>query len=183
MEDFVTPGEKIGVIEEFQPGEGTYTKNGIIYAENLGKVSVDLKKRKISVISEAKVHVPVKGDIVLGEVQQVQDKIATIKIFKVNEVELRRSYTAILHVSFATKNFLKTLYDALRPGDMIRARIIGDENLPYQLTMTDKDLGVIVAYCTFCGKPLKYDRRAKKLVCTKCRRAERRKLSSMYGKI
>ena len=82
-EGLVTPGEKLGVIEEFQPGRGTYTKNGVIYAESIGRVSIDLEKRMISVSPEVRVHVPAKGDIILGEVQQVQDKIATIKIFKV----------------------------------------------------------------------------------------------------
>jgi len=178
---FVTPGEKLGVIEEFHAGKGTYVEGGVIYSKATGKATVDLQRKEVRVEPLTRVPtVPRKGSIIIGEVLQVQDKMATVKILKIDGEKLTRPYTAILHVSFATKGFLKNLQDALRPGDLIRARIIGDENLPYQLTTAGRDLGVIKAFCTCCGAPLNYNRRKRVLECPHCRRTERRKVGEGY---
>ena len=46
---FVIPGEKLGVIEEFMPGPGTYVHNGTIYSKITGRTLVDVLNKKISV--------------------------------------------------------------------------------------------------------------------------------------
>jgi exosome complex component CSL4 len=182
--ELVTPGDRLGVIEEFQAGRGTYTEKGVIYSRTLGKVVIDLERKKISVQPKTRVpSIPRKGSIIIGEVQQVQDKMATIKVLSINGEKLNRPYTAILHVSYAVRGFLKSLHDAFRPGDLIKASIIGVENLPYQLTTAGRSLGVIKAYCTSCGGPLTYRKNRKILECEKCGKTERRKVSEEYDVI
>lgn len=180
----VTPGDRLGVIEEFQAGNGTYVEKGVIYSRVLGSVIVDLEKKRIGVQQKTRVPlVPRRGSIVMGEVQQVQDKMATIKIYSINGQRLNRPYTAVLHVSYAARGFLRSLHDALRPGDLVKASVIGDKNLPYQLTTAGRSLGVVKAYCGKCGAPLTYNRRKRNLECEKCGRTEKRKISQEYGSI
>ena len=183
-QDLVTPGDRLGVIEEFQAGRGTYTEKGVIYSRTLGKVVIDLKRKRISVQPKTRVPpIPRKGSIIIGEVQQVQDKMATVKVLSINCEKLNRPYTAIIHVSYAVRGFLKSLHDAFRPGDLIKASIIGVENLPYQLTTASRNLGVIKAYCTRCGGSLTYRKNRKILECEKCGKTERRKVSEEYDVI
>ncbi len=177
----VTPGERLGVIEEFHAGKGTYTEKGVIYSKTTGEAIIDMDRKEVSVRPVTRIPtVPRKGNIVVGEVLQVQDKMATVRLLKVNGEKLNRPYTAILHISYVTRGFLKNLHDALRPGDLIRARVVGDENLPYQLTTADRELGVIKAFCSFCGAPLNYNRRRRMLECPRCRKVEKRKVSEGY---
>ena len=183
-QELVTPGDRLGVIEEFQAGRGTYTEKGVIYSRALGKVVIDLERKKISVQPKTRIpSTPRKGATIIGEVQQVQDKMATVKVLSINGEKLNRPYTAIIHVSYAVRGFLKSLHDAFRPGDLIKASIIGVENMPYQLTTAGRSLGVIKAYCTSCGGPLTYRKNRKILECEKCGKTERRKISEEYDVI
>ena len=178
---FVTPGEKLGVIEEFVPGKGTYVVGGAIYSQITGQALIDQENRKISVFPKTKTPVlPKKGATVIAQVIQVQEKIASVKILKINETELVKPFSAILHVSFTSRDFLRSLHDAIRPGDIIAAKVLGDENQPYQLTTADNELGVIQSSCSKCGGMLAYDRRG--LTCQRCGNFENRKISENYGK-
>jgi len=46
---FVLPGERLGVIEEFVPDSGTYVKDGVIHSGVVGQVSFDLLNKRVSV--------------------------------------------------------------------------------------------------------------------------------------
>jgi len=64
----VLPGDTVGSLEEFVPGDYTYAREGMIFATTAGLVKVDPKTRSASVIP--KTNAPVKlnhGDIVVGE--------------------------------------------------------------------------------------------------------------------
>lgn len=179
-EKLVIPGEKLGVIEEFSPGRSTYVNEGVIRSKAVGLALYDRASRKINVLQKSRSPlVPVEGHTVLGEVQQVQDKVATIKLLKINNTELKKPFPAILHVSFVSKFFVKSLRDALKPGDIILAEIIGDKNIPYQLTTASRDLGVVQAYCSNCGDSLVLNK--KQLSCRKCGIIVRREISDKYG--
>ncbi|RLI05196.1 RNA-binding protein [Candidatus Bathyarchaeota archaeon] len=177
----VTPGDRLGVIEEFSPGAGTYVNNGVIYSKTTGYATVNRENKKINIFQKTKVPVfPGKGQVVVGKVQQVQDKLAFVKLIKADGFELKKPFTAVLHVSFVSTSFTKTVFDAFKPGDFIRAQIIGDENLPYQLTTAGKEFGVLQAFCSKCGNPLNLVRR--QLICPNCGNVEKRKISELYGK-
>ena len=50
----VMPGDKLGIIEQYLPGEGTYDDNGDIKSAVLGNVKINQKMKVISVVSDAK---------------------------------------------------------------------------------------------------------------------------------
>ncbi|MEM3737007.1 MAG: exosome complex RNA-binding protein Csl4 [Candidatus Bathyarchaeia archaeon] len=178
---FVSPGDKLGVIEEFVPGVGTYVMQNTIYSQLTGQVVLNIESREIRVTPKTKSPtIPRKGIIVVGEVLQTQDKVASVRIFKIGETYLNKPFNAILHISYASRYFTKSLQSAFRPGDIVRAMVLGDENLPYQLTTSDADLGVLQAFCSRCGAPLNLNRR--QLVCSRCGNTEYRKISERYGK-
>jgi len=176
----VTPGDRLGVIEEFTPGRGTYVDYGVIYSKIVGYVTFDKENKKVNVSSKTKTPLtPKNGQVVVGDVQQVHDKLATVKLLKIGGFELKKSFTAILHVSYVNRFFTKSLHEALKPRDIILAKVIGDENYPYQLTTIGKEYGVVEAFCSNCGASLTLEK--KQLLCLKCGNIEKRKISEKYG--
>ncbi len=48
-EKIVMPGDKLGIIEQYLPGDGTYDDNGDIKSAVLGNVRLNQKNKVISV--------------------------------------------------------------------------------------------------------------------------------------
>ena len=44
---FVVPGERLGVIEEFTPSSGTYVQEGVIYSKVTGHALLDLPNKRV----------------------------------------------------------------------------------------------------------------------------------------
>lgn len=178
---FVVPGERLAVIEELLSGPGTYASDdGAIYSSTTGQVLVDTFSKTIAV--HPRVHLPVmprEGSVVIGQVSSVQDKVATIQIFKVGRRYLSSGFfTGSLHVSMVSADYVQTMFDAFKVGDIIRAKVASDKNLAYQLSTVDRTLGVLYAFCSRCGFPLVKDRT---LQCQVCKNVEERKLAPDYG--
>src|SRR5207245_1474319 len=73
----VLPGDEIAVAEEFEPGEGTYERNGLVFAATTGVLVLDPENRVARVRAfnppaELKV-----GDIVYGVVDDIRGMMAT----------------------------------------------------------------------------------------------------------
>jgi len=177
----VVPGERLGVIEEFIPDAGTYVKDGVIYAQVIGRVLIDLVHKRVSVhqlVHGAKT--PVTGSTVLGQVSNAQAETAGVRIFEIGDEELSGIFTGILHVSDVQLRYVDSMFDICKAGDIIRAKVISEKNRTYHLSTKDKNLGVVYAFCTNCGNLLQPKRQG--MYCLKCGRIERRKISSDYGK-
>ena len=177
---FVTPGDRLGVIEEFLPGSGTYVDNGDIYSLTTGQIVMDMPKREVSV--RPLVQVPLtlkKGDIVIGHVATVQDRNSTVRIIQVNGKAVS-AFTGIMHVSDVSKSYIKTMFDAFKVGDIIRAKVISTANRESHLSTQDDDLGVIQSFCSYCGHQLILMNG--QLQCSHCRRTERRKIAKNHEK-
>ncbi len=177
----VSPGDEICVIEEFLPGPGTFEVDGIVRATLTGVVNVDLMTRVAFVkplVREPRM--PERGDVVYGVVQVVRDEFAIIKI--IGDGQGRRysvPYTGLLHISQATEKFVKDLYEVLRMGDVVKAKVLSNY-LPYNLTLKEYRLGVVMAFCGRCGERL-VKSGSEVLKCPSCGNTERRKVSSDYG--
>ena len=78
--NIVMPGEKLGIIEQYLPGEGTYDDNGEIKSSVLGNVKINQKKKVISVVSDAKPALLKVGDIVYGQITDIKPQRANVKI-------------------------------------------------------------------------------------------------------
>jgi len=178
---FVVPGERLGVIEEFTPGPGTYTEQGVVYSKIVGCALLDMLNKKVLVYPL--VHAasaPRTGSVVTGQVSDMQSKRATLRIFKIGEKNLTGFFSGILHVSEASPRYVETMFDVCKTGDIMRAKVVSEKNRTYQLSTADNDLGVILAFCSACGHVLTLTKQ--NMQCAKCGKIEMRKVASDYGK-
>ena len=179
--DLVLPGQKIGVIEMYVPGAGTYSEDGIIYATIIGEIRIDNNEKMVSVAPrEEKPSLPKRGDIVIGTINMVRKQMAIADITNKLGYNPTTDFEGMIHISQVSKYYLENLSDAFKTGDLIRAVIIDAERIPFFLSTADPDLGVILAHCSECGHVLKPVGR--RLQCLNCRTIENRKFAKSYGK-
>ncbi len=177
---FVTPGDSLGVIEEFTPGQGTYIDKGRIYAKVSGRTLLDLQNKTVTIYPLVRgARVPRVGSIVTGQVLSLQNKTANIRIFKIGKEYLSGIFSGLLYISDISRSYIDSIHDACKPGDIIRARVISEANRTYHLATTDKDLGVLYAFCSHCGHMLQ--RKRYKIHCPKCEKTEKRQIAADYG--
>jgi exosome complex component CSL4 len=122
------------------------------------------------------------GDIVLGMVRDVREKMVLVTIIKMEGVKrvISGDTDATLQISQISKNYTESTRDEFRTGDLLRAKVV--DNAPsIQLTTVDDNLGVIRAVCSSCkGVMAKTE---KDLHCAECDRSEHRKFASDYGDV
>ncbi len=184
--DLVLPGDHLGVIEEYFPGDGVKEEDGELYAVRAGRVVIDPERMEISVEPVTDTPpLPKVGDVVIGRVIEVKPQAVIVQIIRIegreNDREIATSKLAGIHISQVDEGYVDSMQNEFRIGDVVRARVISAEKSPIQLSTKGPDLGVIYALCTRCRAPLV--RRGDKLVCPKCGHVETRKLSSMYRKV
>lgn len=174
---FVSPGDPVGVIEEFLQGQGVYEEDGNLYALTTGHLVVDLKQKEITVRRMVRTPlIPKRGDIVQGTVASVQDRTMTMKIMQIDGTPLKTPFTGVMHISDVSRGYIKTMRDAFQPGDVMKARVISTVNREYHLSTQGEGMGVISAVCSRCGGGLQ--RQGNRFRCTLCNRVERRKMPS-----
>ncbi|MFX0051092.1 MAG: exosome complex RNA-binding protein Csl4 [Candidatus Hermodarchaeota archaeon] len=177
--DWVLPGDKIAVIEEFLPDETCYEQDGGIYSKVLGRIVTDPKKHKISVIPK-KPYLDIKiGDLGVGRVELIKKQNASVNIYQINQILIPLPISAMLHISEVSLDFVKNMYEVTRPGDWLKFRIIRS-NKPIYISLIGDKLGVIVSYCIRCGYELKFKRR-NTLECPNCNLIQPRMISREYG--
>ncbi len=177
--DVIMPGDELGVIEEYMPGNGTYEDDGKIKSNTVGALDIDAQNRKVGVKVGRRVAVPEVGDIVEAIVTLAKEDKAVVKIVAIRgKKTLSGDFTGELHISQAAKSYTKSMHDITNVNDRILAKVETGWS-PYQLSTRDDDLGVIFATCTKCGDNLvlKGDR----LVCLTEKVYERRKVSKQYA--
>lgn len=180
---FVVPGEKIGVIEEFIPDDGTYVEDGVIYAKNAGYILIDSISRKVSVYPLTKgLAYPKIGNTVVGYVISIQGSTAFIRIIKVGKRLLSGFFTGALHVSDVNTRYTDEVSNAVKIGDLVRAKVINYANGVFHLTTKGEKLGVILTLCSKCGGILLLkNKKGRKLYCKDCGNIEIRKIALDYG--
>jgi exosome complex component CSL4 len=177
----VTPGERLGVIEEFIPDAGTYVKDGVIYAKVVGHALIDLMHKKVSVFPLGRgTKVPKVGSVVMGQVSNVQTQNAGVRITQVEKKQISGFFNGVLHVSDVQMRFVDSMFDVCKPGDIIRAKVISEKNRTYHLGTQESELGVLYAFCSNCGHGLEQKRQG--MECPRCGRIENRKIAIDYGK-
>jgi exosome complex component CSL4 len=177
----VLPGERLGVIEEFIPNSGTYSRDGVIYSKIVGRTLMDMLNRKVSVyplVNEP--PVPKVGAKVVGQVGNAQSENVLVRIFRVGPKKISGVFSGILHISDVEDRYVDSMNDVCKTGDIIRARVISEKNQIYHLSTVDKDLGVVHAFCSRCGNLL--EQRRREMRCPRCGNIEQRKTALDYGK-
>ncbi len=181
--DVVVPGDQLCVIEELSPSLGTYEKEGIVYAATMGSVAMDLKERSISVVSPdgtLKLALPVRGDILVGEVVNSYEQRAEIHIAKRNGEDVLSTIIGEIRISNVTRRYVKSMHDVLRPGDIIRAVAMNTHEIPVELSLVGPELGVLFSKCVKCGNSLTLTT-YNNMVCTRCENRETREVAKDYG--
>ena len=177
----VLPGDRLGVVEEFLPGIGTYEKEGTIYSNFTGTAKIDNKNKRVTVAPTTRMpELPKEGTTVLASVTHVQEKMATVSIWKIDGRSLQNPFTAILHISSSSPRYERNMSEVCKAGDIIRARVIDTTNRIPQLTTAGRGLGVVKGFCSKCGGILTLVNR--RLQCSSCGNMERRRLAEDYGK-
>jgi exosome complex component CSL4 len=178
---FVVPGERLGVIEEFTPDPETYVKEGIIHSKVVGRALLDLTNKRVSVHPLVhRARVPKIGSIVAGQVSTIQTENASVRIFEIDNKQLSGSFTGVLHISDVQLSYVESMFNVCKPGDIIRAKVISEKNQVYHLSTKDKNLGVVYAFCSRCGYALESKRQT--MYCPRCGKIEKRKSALDYGK-
>jgi exosome complex component CSL4 len=124
--------------------------------------------------------VPKVSTTVVGQVGNAQSDNVLVRIFKIGPKKLSGVFTGILHISDVEERYVDSMNDVCKPGDIIRAKVISEKNQIYHLSTTDKNLGVIYAFCSMCGGLLEQKRH--EMRCLKCGHIEKRKTAVDYGK-
>ncbi len=181
VREFKTPGEKLGVIEEFVPGPGTFVEEGDIRSKTTGYVITDTRNKHVSIYPKGNHPIfPRNGSVVAGEVASTQDKTASVRILSVDGKPVPGYFTGIIHVSTVSSNYVRTMRGAFKPGDLIKAKVISNRNGAIHLSTLGKTLGITQASCSRCGNRLV--RRGRILHCPICSNREERKITVNYGK-
>ena len=181
-EKIVMPGDKLGIIEQYLPGEGTYDDDGDIKSAVLGNVKINQKMKVISVVSDAKPALLKVGDTVYGQITDIKPQRANVKIecMKDNGRPLALPYMGAIHISQAKKDYLEKLSDAFRIGDIVQAKVVKITGDNVDLGTVDEDCGVLKAMCTRCRDFMHTTQKDNELQCNTCNKKERRKVSKNY---
>lgn len=181
--DVVVPGDQLCVIEELSPSTGTYEKDGIVYAAAPGRVTMDLKERNIMVLAgdgRMKLSLPIRGDVVVGEVTNAYDQRAEIAIVRINDKDYHSGLVGEIHISNVTRRYVKSMLDVLKVGDIVRASSMNTHEIPVELSLVGPDFGVLLGKCSKCGNPLTLTTH-NNMFCLRCENRETREVTTDYG--
>ncbi len=175
----VLPGDQIAVAEEFEPGEGTYERNGLVYAATPGVLRLDEQSRVARVRPfnpPAELQV---GDIVYATIDDIRSMMATATVNAIHGRgrAISGETDGTIHISNVSEEYTEDIRDMYHLGDIIRAKVIQTKP-SVQLTTAEPDLGVVRALCGVCRGPMEL--RGRDLFCPRCERTERRKVARDY---
>lgn len=179
--DLVLPGEVLCTYEEYIPSNWTYVEEGYIKASINGKIHIDKDEKTISILSDNAPKSLAVGDYIIGHITEVKQNkaLVTIKMIKDNDRDLITGYKGFIHISKANEDFVSSLHDLFKIGDIVEAKVVNIYGPEYiDLSTSDTETGVIKAMCTNCRKFMKLT--DNKLVC-ECGKIDSRNISSNYG--
>lgn len=184
--EIVITGQYLGVVEEYLPNKkSTYTKDGNIYATKTGIVSIDKNKREIEIrsLQDEDRKVIEMGDIIIGTIRFLRQYSVGLNFQAINQkLHFNSSYFGNIHVSQISNKYVEKIADAYQPTDIVRAKVIEQEQNEFKLSTSGNNLGVIHADCTICGTSLEKIG-FNKLQCTRCGNVEFRKIASDYRNV
>ncbi len=175
----VLPGDEVAIAEEYMSGEGTYEKEGKIYASAVGELDLDAREKLAKVILDNPPVVLQEGDVVIGEVTDTKPAMAIVNIIaqEGNSRAVSSETLASVHVSKLSSSYVEDAGDVMRPGDIIRAQVI-QVDPSVQLSTAGPHFGVIRALCGRCRNPM--EKKGRSLYCEHCDRTENRKVADDY---
>lgn len=179
----VLPGDEIAVEEEYVAAEGTYVRDGKIYASQCGTLVLDDNECVAKVVSYNPPNILQIGDVVYLNIDDCRKTMATATALATegNDRPIGSSTVATIHVSKISPDYTDNVADEFRKGDLVRGKVISVKP-SLQLTTKEPHLGVVRAQCGMCKTEL-VPKGKKNLYCPKCKRSQSRKLADDYGDV
>ncbi len=145
------PGEALAVVEEFEPGEGTYSNGDSVRAAAVGIAEFDLKQRKVIVKSPVKKPaLPTKGDSVEGLVESAQSNVINMRILRINGKPSDANFTGMLSTRQDPQRRGRRITVA-KVADLMRATVYSTKNAIIHLALERDNDGVLSTVCSICG--------------------------------
>ena len=127
----VVPGEILAE-DDYYPGRGTFREGDKICSSLMGLVS--LRNNKISVIPLKSKYVPKKGDVVIGEIDDIR--------FSMWGVDINSPYSGILPASEVFGREKRELSRVFKIGDVLFLRVVDvDEVKKVKLGLKGRGMG------------------------------------------
>ncbi len=168
------PGDKIGIIEEFESGKNTFEDGHNVRSTVIGTVEIDKKSRIAQVQNIRKPGIPEVGDVVIGTVAAVMSSMIAVSINYVNNIRTKSNVECICQTRhFRRKNIALV-------NDIVALKITAHKNGTIHASINEPEFGVLFTKCKKCGGPVIPMRDAIK--CTECNWIDERKLSNNFGK-
>ncbi|KAI1297325.1 Exosome complex component CSL4 [Mortierella claussenii] len=178
--DAVVPGQRLGHVQEYAAGEGTYAHQGFLYASVVGSKKVTAMDNELPVMNVQRENsqsaMPDVDAIVTCKVVRVNPRFAAVNIMVVDGKPCTDDFQGIIRVQDvrATEKDKVKIYNSYRPGDIVRAQVIslGDAR-SYYLSTAANELGVIFGTSVAGGSlvPISWQ----EMQCTKTKIIEQRK--------
>ncbi len=176
------PGDRLGVIEEFEPGEGAATRDGVVRAHCVGEAVADVKKHVVSVKKvRVGTRIPSPGDTVVGKVETAQSFVINVLIHYLNKEENTGGFTGMITLGFSRPQGRGRPRKIVicKPGDWIRASVVSNKNAIIHLSLDGSEDGVIQTCCSVCGG--KVFRSNDVVRCGECGNIEDRKMAPDFN--
>ena len=100
----------------------------------------------------------------------------------INNRVIEPAYSAIMHISDASRDFIKDIDSSFSAGDIVRASIIDAKTIPLQVSSKQNEEGVIFTTCDVCGENVTKIKRDL-LQCSNCEHTQTRKTAIDFGKL
>ena len=167
--EIVLPGDMLGLATEYKKGSGTYLSGRELYASLWGCVKKDANTSKSDgqkpIISVCHMHTctnaagermvaPQIKSIVTARVTTANSRFCKAEILAVGSQMLSEPFHGVLRKEDirATEKDSVEVYKSFRPGDVLRARVIGlGDVMSYVLSTAENELGVVHALSRASG--------------------------------
>jgi exosome complex component CSL4 len=146
-------GQYLGVVEEYLPDkQSTYVREGQIYATKTGIVHINKDRRAIEIKShqEEDRRIVKINDVIIGTIRflrlySVGISFATIN----NKIHFNSSYFGNIHVSHISHKYIDKIADAFQITDIVRAKVIRQEQNEYSLSTVGKIWGLFTLIAVY----------------------------------
>ena len=167
------PGDYVGPGEVVRPGPAAHMEGDDVYSSTVGILNesesgVEAKKSK---------KLLGKGDTVLALVLNESDSFAILSAVTPEDTVAEEGK---LLGSSVSREYVKSMRDAIRIGDIVFAKVAKRESGSVYFTISYPEYGVVKAFCTSCREPMEKTDRQGMLKCPSCGGVERRKVGKDY---
>src|SRR5947208_14471913 len=112
----VLPGDEIAVAEEFEPGEGTYERNGLVFAATPGVLVLDPENRVARVRAFNPPAELKLGDIVYGAIADIRGMMATATVSALHGStgEISGETEGTIQITNVSDEYTEDMHDSYR---------------------------------------------------------------------